>query len=188
MPLEPRPCRSALILGGARSGKSRFARELAESSGLAPFLIATAAAGDAEMAERIARHKAERDTRWSTIEEPLELPAVLARESRADRVLTVDCLTLWLANLTFADLDADAAFRALAAALAGASGPIVLVSNEIGLGLVPGTPLGRRFRDAQGRLNQWIAGVCDAVIFIAAGLPLSLKPAGAPPPRLGRIA
>jgi adenosylcobinamide kinase / adenosylcobinamide-phosphate guanylyltransferase len=166
------------VLGGARSGKSRFARELAEASSLSPSLIATATAGDAEMAERIARHKAERDSRWSNIEEPLDLAAIIAGQSRAGRVLVVDCLTLWLANLTFADMDIEAATRALAAAVTAASGPIVLVSNEIGLGLVPETALGRRFRDAQGRLNQQLAHICDAAVFVAAGLPLVLKPEG----------
>lgn len=185
MPLEPQTWRSALVLGGARSGKSRFARELAEASGLAPLLIATAAADDAEMAERIARHKAERDTRWSTIEEPLELADMIDRESAKDRVLLVDCLTLWLANLTFAERSVDAAVEALALRLTKARGPIILVSNEIGLGLVPDTPLGRRFRDDQGRLNQRLAAICEAVVFVAAGLPLSLKPAGAPAPLIG---
>ncbi len=184
MPSEPPLCRSVLVLGGARSGKSRFARELAEASGLSPVLIATATAGDAEMADRIARHKAERDSRWSTIEEPFQLAAIIARESRAGRVLVVDCLTLWLANLTFAENDIEATTRALTVAVAVAGGPVIMVSNEIGLGLVPDTALGRRFRDAQGRLNQHVATICEAVVFVAAGLPLVLKPAGAAPPRL----
>jgi adenosylcobinamide kinase / adenosylcobinamide-phosphate guanylyltransferase len=184
MPSEPPLCRSVLVLGGARSGKSRFARELAEASGLSPVLIATATAGDAEMADRIARHKAERDTRWSTIEEPFQLAAIIVGESRAGRVLVVDCLTLWLANLTFAEHDIEAATRALTAAVAGAGGPVVMVSNEIGLGLVPETALGRRFRDAQGRLNQEIAETSDAAVFVAAGLPLVLKPEGVAHPRL----
>jgi adenosylcobinamide kinase/adenosylcobinamide-phosphate guanylyltransferase len=173
--------RHVLVLGGARSGKSRYAQTLAEQSGLAPTLVATATAGDEEMAARIARHRAERDSRWATLEEPRDLASLLAREARPDRVLVVDCLTLWLANATFGDADIEAETRALCAAVAGAGGPVVLVSNEIGLGLVPETPLGRRFRDDQGRLNQALATVCDTVVLIVAGQPVQVKPAALPP-------
>jgi adenosylcobinamide kinase/adenosylcobinamide-phosphate guanylyltransferase len=168
--------RSVLILGGARSGKSRYAQKLAEASGKMPVLIATAAAGDADMAERIARHRAERAAHWRVIEEEIDLAGVLAREATADSLLVVDCLTLWLSNLMCAAKDADKATSDLVAALARLDGPAIFVTNEVGLGIVPGTKLGRAFRDAQGRLNQSLAAACDAVVFLAAGLPLQLKP------------
>jgi adenosylcobinamide kinase/adenosylcobinamide-phosphate guanylyltransferase len=127
------------------------------------------------MRDRIAHHRARRGEGWRTIEEPLELTPVLAREAAAGRAVLVDCLTLWLSNLMHAGRDVEAQTRDLAACLRQAGGAVVLVSNEVGLGLVPDTPLGRRFRDAQGRLNQAIAAVVDNVVFIAAGLPLWLK-------------
>jgi adenosylcobinamide kinase/adenosylcobinamide-phosphate guanylyltransferase len=177
--------RTLLVLGGARSGKSRYAQTVAEQSGLSPVLVATATAGDAEMAERIARHRAERDGRWHTIEEPRALAALLAAEAALDRIIVVDCLTLWLANLTFADADIEAETRALSSALSGAQGPVVLVSNEVGSGIVPETALGRRFRDSQGRLNQALAAACDSVVLVVAGLALTLKPVQVPPIVLG---
>ncbi len=166
---------STLILGGARSGKSRYAQKLAEDSGLTPLLIATATAGDDEMAERIKKHQAERGNRWRLIEEPFDLAGTLQRAAAPDTALVVDCLTLWLSNLMFKDADVEAAGEALATSLPGLKGPVIFVSNEIGLGLVPETALGRAFRDAQGRLNQKLAAVCENVIFVAAGLPLPLK-------------
>lgn len=181
---------ATLILGGARSGKSRFAQDAAEASGRAPVLIATAHALDTEMAARIARHRAERDARWRTVEAPLDLVAALARESAGRRVVVVDCLTLWLSNLMHAGRDPAREGEALAAAIAGLTGEVLFVSNEVGLGLVPETPLGRAFRDAQGRLNQTMARVCARVVFVAAGLPLTLKneiaPAPAPEDRAAR--
>lgn len=165
------------VLGGARSGKTRHALILAESAGLAPAYVATATAFDNEMQARIDAHKAERDSRWVTIEAPLALPGTIRTHAATDRVLLVDCLTLWLNNLMFGEEDVAQATDALCAALQEAGGPVILVSNEIGLGLVPETPLGRRFRDAQGRLNQRVAEVADRVTFVAAGLPLQLKPA-----------
>ena len=164
-----------LVLGGARSGKSRFAQSRAEAGGLQPVLVATAAAGDEEMAARIARHRAERDTRWRTVEAPLDLLAALTRESAPERIVVVDCLTLWLSNLMQAGADAETESAALANALPGLAGPAIFVSNEVGLGLVPQTPLGRAFRDAQGRLNQAMAAAATEVVFVAAGLPLTLK-------------
>ena len=166
---------TTLVLGGARSGKSAYAERLCRESGLALCYIATATPGDAEMSERIACHRRERGPGWVTIEDALELPSALAREAGPDRAVLVDCLTLWLSNLIFAGRDASAETRALCAALANAPGPVVLVSNELGMGLVPETPLGRRFRDAQGRLNQAVAASAPAVVFVAAGLPLVLK-------------
>jgi adenosylcobinamide kinase/adenosylcobinamide-phosphate guanylyltransferase len=164
-----------LVLGGARSGKSRHAEKLVAASGLIPVYIATAAALDDEMGERIAHHRDRRGGEWVTIEEQFALPETIAREARQDRILLVDCLTLWLSNLTFADRDIPAEQARLVAVLADYPGPVILVSNEIGLGLVPETSLGRRFRDAQGRLNQAVAEVATRVVFVAAGLPLVLK-------------
>ena len=168
--------KSILILGGARSGKSRYAQKLAEASGKMPVLIATAAAGDDEMAERIEKHRSERAPHWRVVEEEIDLAGTLAREAASDRVLVVDCLTLWLSNLMCAAKEADAAVSALVAALARLDGPAIFVTNEVGLGIVPDSKLGRAFRDAQGRLNQSLAAACDTVLFIAAGLPLQLKP------------
>lgn len=162
-----------LILGGARSGKSRHAQAIAEGLGPRRLYLATAEAHDAEMAERIGRHRAERGAGWRTVEAPLAVPeAILAADADA---LLVDCLTLWLSNLMFAGRDPEAETGRLIAALDRAACPVVLVSNEVGMGLVPDTPLGRRFRDAQGRLNQRVAAAVPAVAFVAAGLPLRLK-------------
>lgn len=166
---------TTLVLGGARSGKSRYAEDLVEASGLEPRYIATATAGDEEMRERIAHHRARRGGRWATREEPLALAPALRTEAGPGRAVLADCLTLWLANLFFADHDVEAETRALCRMIAEISGPAVLVSNEIGLGLVPETSLGRRFRDAQGRLNQAVAAAVPSVVFVAAGLPLALK-------------
>jgi len=127
------------------------------------------------MRERIAHHRARRGDGWRTVEEPLALVDTLTRESRTDNAILVDCLTLWLSNLMHADKDVEAETRQLAAVLREARGNIVLVSNEVGLGLVPETPLGRAFRDAQGRLNQAVAAAVTNVAFIAAGLPIWLK-------------
>ncbi len=170
------PLRSTLVLGGARSGKSAFAERLALQGGLERVYLATAEAYDDEMRARIARHRADRATDgWRTIEERLDLAGVLARESAPSRVVLVDCLTLWLSNVMLGGYSVTDAQAGLISALAAASGPVLLVSNEIGLGLVPETALGREFRDAQGRLNQAIAAVLPSVVFIAAGLPLVLK-------------
>ena len=163
-----------LVLGGARSGKTAHALVSAEAVGLRRIYVATAEAGDAEMAERIARHRAERGAGWRTVEAPLDLVGALALAGEADVVL-VDCLTLWLSNLMLGGRDVGAATDGLLAALAEAEVPVVLVSNEVGMGLVPETPLGRAFRDAQGRLNQQVAAAVARVDFVVAGLPLRLK-------------
>ncbi len=177
MPQTPSPSllSTTLVLGGARSGKSRFAESLACGSGLARVYLATATAGDAEMQARIAHHRARRGDGWRTVEEPLALTSALRREAGAGRVVLVDCLTLWLSNLMHAGRDVEAETSALTDWLRAARHPVVLVSNEVGLGLVPETPLGRAFRDAQGRLNQAVAAAVPEVAFIAAGLPLWLK-------------
>lgn len=164
-----------LVLGGARSGKSQYAEKLVAASGLTPVYVATAAALDDEMGERIAHHRERRGGEWTTIEEQFALAETIAHEARPDRILLVDCLTLWLSNLTFAERDIPAEQAGLIAALVDSQGPVVLVSNELGLGLVPETALGRRFRDAQGRLNQAVAQVATRAVFVAAGLPLVLK-------------
>ncbi|SEQ12087.1 adenosylcobinamide kinase /adenosylcobinamide-phosphate guanylyltransferase [Faunimonas pinastri] len=169
--------RTVLVLGGARSGKSRFAERLVEKSGLSRVYLATATAGDDEMAERIAHHRARR-AGWRTIEEPLALEDTLSREAGEGRAILVDCLTLWLSNLMFAEADVVARTESLCVTLGTVPGLVVLVSNEVGMGLVPDNALGRRFRDAQGRLNQAVAAAATDVAFVAAGLPLTLK--GAP--------
>jgi adenosylcobinamide kinase/adenosylcobinamide-phosphate guanylyltransferase len=169
-----------LVLGGARSGKSTFAERLASDSSLARIYIATATASDDEMSERIDHHRAGRDAGWQTIEEPVDLVGTLMRESARERVILVDCLTLWLSNLMYAKRDPAEESARLTDWLRAAPGPVVLVSNEIGLGLVPLTPLGRSFRDAQGRLNQQVAAAASDVVFLAAGLPLWLKRATPP--------
>jgi adenosylcobinamide kinase / adenosylcobinamide-phosphate guanylyltransferase len=164
-----------LVLGGARSGKSRHAEAMIEGAAAGGTYCATAAAGDPEMATRIAAHRARRGRFWRTVEERLALAPVIAAEATPERPLLIDCLTLWLSNLMLTDRAADDEAAALCAALRLAAGPVVLVANEVGLGLVPETPLGRRFRDAAGRLNQQVAALADRVVFIAAGLPLVLK-------------
>lgn len=176
-----------LILGGARSGKSREAERRAAETGLAVTVIATAEALDDEMAARIRRHQADRPAAWRTVEAPVALADTLHREAAPARCVIVDCLTLWLSNLladahtlpagaTAEDLPLFRRERdALLAALPTLPGRIILVANEIGLGLVPETPLGRLFRDEAGRLNQAVAARCPRVVFVAAGLPLALK-------------
>jgi adenosylcobinamide kinase/adenosylcobinamide-phosphate guanylyltransferase len=167
--------RSWLILGGARSGKT--ARALAIGEGFTSRIyIATAEALDDEMAARIARHRQERGAAWTTIEAPLELPAKILGIGAVDAVCVVDCLTLWLSNLMGAGRDISAATDELCRAIPQAAPALVMVSNEVGLGLVPETSLGRTFRDHQGRLNQAVAAVTEQVEFVAAGLPLRLKP------------
>jgi adenosylcobinamide kinase / adenosylcobinamide-phosphate guanylyltransferase len=172
---------TTLVLGGARSGKSAFAERLVADSGLARIYLATATADDEEMKARIAHHRAQRGQRdqgWTTIEEPLALVDALTRETTHGRAVLVDCLTLWLSNLMLAGRDPEIEARRLTRFLGVARYPVVFVSNEVGLGLVPETPLGRRFRDAAGRLNQEVASLADRVVFIVAGLPLVLKEPG----------
>lgn len=164
-----------LILGGARSGKSRRALTLAKKASAQRIFIATAQALDDEMATRILRHQAERGAAWETVEAPLDLVTAIAQAKRAEKVCVVDCLTLWLSNLMHHDRDVGNETERLCTELSQCAGEVILVSNEVGLGLVPETPLGREFRDAQGWLNQAIAAVCDTVEFVAAGLPIKLK-------------
>lgn len=164
-----------MVLGGARSGKSRRAQALAEECAGERVFVATAQAFDREMAERIALHQRDRDAGWRTVEAPTDLAGAIGREAGEGRVLLVDCLTLWVSNLLLADADIDAAGDALVNGLAETAGDIVLVSNEVGYGIVPDNALARRFRDAAGRLNQRVAAVCDVVELVVAGLPLRIK-------------
>jgi adenosylcobinamide kinase/adenosylcobinamide-phosphate guanylyltransferase len=180
----PSPSRRLLVLGGARSGKSRIAQAIAEANEGRKVYVATAQAFDDEMRDRIHRHRADRDARWRTREAPLDLAAAIAAETAPGRVVLVDCLTLWLSNALLAERDLTAATQALGEAVAAARGPLILVSNEVGHGIVPDTPLGRVFRDAQGRLNQEMAALCERVVFVAAGCPVLLKPAPALDTRL----
>ncbi|MCW1427479.1 bifunctional adenosylcobinamide kinase/adenosylcobinamide-phosphate guanylyltransferase [Novosphingobium sp. JCM 18896] len=164
-----------LVLGGARSGKSRLAQSRAEQCGGTLTYVATAEAWDDEMRERIALHQADRDARWSTLEAPLDLPAAIAARSAPGETLLVDCLTLWATNVLLAERDLDAEITVLVEAVTGFRGTLILVANEVGLGIVPDNALARRFRDFAGRINQAVAAAADEVIFVAAGLPLQLK-------------
>lgn len=162
-----------LVIGGARSGKSSFAERQARESGLAVTYVATGEARDEEMDARIAHHRERRPAEWRTIEEPLALADALVREAAAERCLLVDCLTLWLSNAMFAKREDE--IDKLLAALTTLPGHVILVSNEVGWGIVPENALARRFRDEQGRLNQRIAALAEQVTLVAAGLPLTLK-------------
>jgi adenosylcobinamide kinase/adenosylcobinamide-phosphate guanylyltransferase len=172
--------RVTLVLGGARSGKSRHAESLIESALAAgPYkgatYLATAEALDAEMAARIDEHRRRRGDAWRTVEAPLALVSALTEHADPARPVLADCLTLWLSNVVGAGRDANAETTALAARLRDLPGPTVLVSNEVGLGIVPDNALAREFRDRAGRLNQMVAEVADRVVFVAAGLPLIMK-------------
>lgn len=163
-----------LITGGARSGKSRRAETRTRAFPGQPVYVATAEALDAEMEARIARHRARRGTDWLEREVPLDLvPALVASDGGSARL--VDCLTLWLSNLLHAERDWEHEVNALAAALPRLESPVVLVTNEVGLGIVPDNALARSFRDAAGIMNQIIADVADEVEFVIAGLPMKLK-------------
>lgn len=173
--------RVTLVLGGARSGKSRYAESLVEGEPGDCIYIATAeagTAGDAEMADRIRRHRARRGARWRTLEEPLALAEALAPAAGPGCAVLVDCLTLWLANLMAAGRDVDGETENLVAALAGVRGAVVLVSNEVGHGIVPENALARAFRDHAGALHQAVAAASDRVVMVTAGLPLVLKDKG----------
>ena len=172
--VSPLP-RLTLVLGGARSGKSRYAESLIESRPGGWIYLATAEPGDQEMAARIRAHQERRGGRWRTIETPLELAPALSDAAAPDTAVLVDCLTLWLANVIAAGRDAEAETRALTRALGALAGPAVLVSNEVGLGIVPDNALARRFRDLAGGLHQAVGEVAQSVVFVAAGLPLHLK-------------
>ena len=176
--MSPSPAlpKVTLVLGGARSGKSRFAEGLIAAHPGRPVYLATAQAGDAEMAERIRRHRARRGDAWTTIEEPLDLPRALASATRDKAAVLVDCLTLWLSNLMAAGRDVERETQSLVESLPEPRrAASCFVSNEVGLGIVPDNALARAFRDHAGFLHQAIAAAADRVYFIAAGLPLLLK-------------
>ena len=167
---------SLLVLGGARSGKSRYAQQRCEALGDRLVYIATAEAGDDEMAQRIARHRNERGPCWATVEAPIDLCEAIAAAATvgADAVM-VDCLTLWLSNLLLAGKDIAQAREALVQTVQACPVPVTLIANEVGLGIVPDNGLARRFRDEAGWLNQQLAKSVAEVVFVAAGLPVRLK-------------
>jgi adenosylcobinamide kinase/adenosylcobinamide-phosphate guanylyltransferase len=160
------------VLGGARSGKSSYGETLVELVPGPCIYLATAQAGDPEMIERIQRHRRRRGERWRTVEEPLELGRAL---QEADSAVLVDCLTLWLSNLMHAGRDTVTESDMLLMSLPVLTHPVVFVSNEVGQGIVPDNPLARRFRDEAGRLNQAMAAAADQVIYMVAGLPMTVK-------------
>jgi adenosylcobinamide kinase / adenosylcobinamide-phosphate guanylyltransferase len=168
--------RSLLVLGGARSGKSGYAKNLAEASGLDGVLVATAEPGDAEMAERIQRHIADRKPGWLVIEEPHNLCRALQTHASASRALVVDCITFWLTNRMLAGADCSTELAYLTSLLPELPGTVVFVSNEVGSGIVPDNAMAREFRDLQGQANRLLAQACEAVVLVTAGLPLVLKP------------
>ncbi|ACM01803.1 bifunctional adenosylcobinamide kinase/adenosylcobinamide-phosphate guanylyltransferase [Cereibacter sphaeroides] len=163
-----------LVLGGARSGKSRLAERLVIGSGRPMFYLATAEPWDDEMRERIAAHRHDRGSGWQTVEEPRHLCPVLSRMPPEACVL-LDCATLWLTNHLLAESDLDAEIASLLHALGACAAPVVVVSNEVGWSIVPENSLARRFRDEQGRLNQRLAAQAELVVAAMAGLPLTLK-------------
>jgi adenosylcobinamide kinase/adenosylcobinamide-phosphate guanylyltransferase len=178
-----------LIIGGARSGKSSHGEALIEDchsgQGAKPLYIATAEAGDGEMAARIEEHKRRRTDRWETLEEPLEIADALKANGRGGRAILIDCLTLWLANLMGAGRDIGLETARLIGALDDLEGPVVLIANEVGLGIVPDNSLAREFRDRAGELNQAVAARAERVVFMAAGLAMTLKDAAAGGQALG---
>jgi len=166
-----------LVLGGARSGKSKLAEQAAEASGLRKVYIATAQAGDAEMAQRIELHRQRRGTSWQLIEEPVDLATALKAAAREDTCILVDCLTLWLSNCLFCGDDSEWPRQraALLEALPELSGKIIFVSNEISMGVIPMGEVTRQFVDEAGLLHQALAEICDRVTLSVAGLPHVLK-------------
>ena len=162
------------VVGGARSGKSRHAETLIERHEPPWTYVATAQAFDSEMRERIAHHRTRRDGRWQAVDAPIDLAAALDGPSDGQPVL-IDCLTLWLTNVMLADGDVEAECKRLVTTLSRPRGPWVVVSNEVGLGIVPENALARRFRDEAGRLNQMVAAAADTVLFMVAGLPMKVK-------------
>ncbi|WP_138468266.1 bifunctional adenosylcobinamide kinase/adenosylcobinamide-phosphate guanylyltransferase [Poseidonocella sp. HB161398] len=164
----------ALVLGGAASGKSRYAESLIENSGLDRIYLATSQVWDDEMSLKVEAHRQQRGPGWTTIEAPMAVGDAL-RRCPAGAGILLDCATMWLTNVMLAEADLAAAEAALLAGLHAAPGPVVVVSNEVGQGIVPDNPLARRFRDAQGRLNQRLAAQAELVVMVTAGLPMALK-------------
>jgi adenosylcobinamide kinase / adenosylcobinamide-phosphate guanylyltransferase len=166
---------AVLVLGGARSGKSAFAERLVAETGLSRYYLATGRAWDEEMRERIARHQADRGEGWQTHEEPVDLVGRLEALDDPAHVILVDCLTLWVTNLMMEERDIAKETARLTAFVGRARAKLVLVSNEVGLGIVPENRMAREFRDHSGRLHQAVAQGAAEVYFIAAGLPLKMK-------------
>ncbi len=166
---------SVLVLGGARSGKSAFAERMAADCGLKKIYLATGRAFDGEMEDRIAKHQQDRGEGWTTIEEPLKLAETLTNNSKPDRIILVDCLTLWVTNLMMAKKNLEAECETLCQCLDNLKGPVIFVSNEVGQGIVPDNKMARAFRDHAGRLHQMIASKAETVYFVTAGLPQKLK-------------
>jgi adenosylcobinamide kinase / adenosylcobinamide-phosphate guanylyltransferase len=167
-----------LVIGGCKSGKSRHALHLAEKGGSRKIFIATCVPFDEELKERIARHREERDGTWKTVDVPIELPEAIRAHDKENAVLLVDCLTLWINNLLLASEDRrhiDENVTKLMAALSVARCPVILVANEVGAGIVPENRLARLFRDAAGVANQRISALADEVIFMVAGIPMTIK-------------
>ena len=178
--MKPHPL--ILVLGGARSGKSRYAEQLAVRSARPVTYLATAGAPrDDDMRERISLHRPRRPAEWATVEVPLALGEAIGA---TEGVALVDCLTLWLTNVVLAEMDAEREMVALVAAMAARTGPVVAVANEVGEGIVPTSALGRRFRDLQGVLNQRVAAAATDVVKLVAGCPLIVKPRNEPEPQL----
>lgn len=167
--------RSLFVLGGARSGKSRYAQTRAEATEGRHIFIATAEAFDDDMHARIARHQADRDQRWETLEAPLSLPGAIEALNQPDTIVLVDCLTLWISNLLLAGADIGTETEKLRRALERFRGHLILVANEVGFGIVPDNALARQFRDEAGRTNQIVADQADEVQLIMAGLSLRMK-------------
>ncbi|MBF0557371.1 MAG: bifunctional adenosylcobinamide kinase/adenosylcobinamide-phosphate guanylyltransferase [Nitrospirae bacterium] len=164
------------VLGGARSGKSGFALKAASAIAGSKAYIATAQALDAEMQQRIDRHKAERSGDWQTFEEPVNIHDLIVKIHGTFDVLLVDCLTLWISNLLLNNISIEGMMQKLVDALKSCSSSVFVVSNEVGLGIVPENRLAREFRDMSGTLNQKVAAISDEVYFLAAGLPIRMKP------------
>lgn len=167
--------RAHLVTGGARSGKTACAMRLAEQAGQEKWMIVTAQASDAEMERRIEKHRAERGESWRVVEEPVDLAGCLERTQDLGRVVVVDCLTLWLSNLMFLERNVEEELDRLCRTARSAAGPLIFVTNELGMGLVPETSLGRAFRDLHGRMNQKIAESSGAVTFVVSGVPMRIK-------------
>ena len=179
MPNSPK----ILVLGGCRSGKSGHALQLAQSLGKKRTFVATCVPRDAEMQQRVDRHQLERDASWTTLEVPTELAEAIRTHSPSAEVMLVDCLTLWLSNLlmeTAAVGRIRERFADLADAVQAAPNPVILVSNEVGAGIVPENPLARKYRDLAGWANQSMAAVCDRVVWTVAGIPVTIKPSDQP--------
>jgi adenosylcobinamide kinase/adenosylcobinamide-phosphate guanylyltransferase len=182
------PAQHVLVLGGARSGKTGFAERLAMRLGDRPLYLATATVLDAEMRERVATHRRQRSGRFATLEEPLEVTGALIKASKSHDVILVDCLTLWITNLLASGADVAGLVEELAVALVQISrSRVILVSNEVGLGIVPDNPLARTFRDLAGAAHQRLGEICADVYFVAAGLPLTLKGSAPVPAEASKV-